>query len=163
MDSDFFAAPGAPAAPVAPRPTVGVPAYRPLPPTKPNGSFPLGGVVAGVVLIAAAATAVAVMVGGGLAHHEAKTLDSRSLAYDATTQSDLTQVAMKEQAYFAEKGQYGGAQEIGSSVLPGRSGTQITVMYDDSSFCLQGAHLGTNNVYYYSSAGGLLPLGQTCS
>jgi hypothetical protein len=157
VDGDFFAAPvvrpqtaSAVTAPVAQQ------ARR----TSAGGPWLLWTIVA-AVLLAGAASMVAMM--GGLAHHDSKALDSRSLAYDATTKSDLAQTAAKEQAYFAENGQYGGAQEIGASVLPGATGTQITVMYEPSSFCLQGAHLGTANVFYYSSAAGLLPLGQTCS
>jgi hypothetical protein len=121
----------------------------------------LGWIVGGAVLVAGAGASVVMM--GGLARHDSKALESKSLAYDATIKSDLLSTAAKEQAYFAEQGQYGGAQEIGVSVLPGPSGTQVTVMYDAAAFCLQGAHLGTANVFYYSSAGGLLPLGQTCS
>jgi hypothetical protein len=121
----------------------------------------LGWIAGGAVLVAGAAASVVMM--SSLAHHDSKTLDSKSLAYDATIKADLASTAAKEQVHFAETGQYGGAQEIGASVLPGPTGTQVTVMSDGSYFCLQGAHLGTKNVYYYSSAGGLLPLGQTCS
>ncbi|MDQ1709173.1 MAG: hypothetical protein QOG49_558 [Frankiaceae bacterium] len=121
----------------------------------------LGWVIGGTVALAGVAAMVAV--GSGLAHHDSKAVDSRAAAYDATMQVDLAQVARQEQAYYAENGQYGSAQEIGAPVLPGASGTMLTVMYDDKSFCVQAAHLGTKNVYYYSSADGLLPLGQTCS
>lgn len=157
MDGDFFAAPvvrtQATFAPTTP--------VRPAVVRRGGGSL-IGWGIAGVVLLMGAAATVAVM--GTLAHHDAKTLDTgKSVAYDATIKSDLAQTAAKEQAYFAEQGQYGGAQEIGASVLPGPTGTQITVIYEPSSFCLQGAHLGTKNVFYYSSAAGLLPVGQTCS
>jgi hypothetical protein len=163
VDNDFFAAPQSPAPPTAyAPPSAYAPIARSAQPAR-RSSKALVWIVGLVVLIAVAATAVVVMAGSGVAKHQSKTLDRVSLAHDATIQSDLTQMAMKEQAYFAENGQYGSAEEIGGSVLPGASGTLITVMYDGDSFCLQGAHTGTKNVYYYSSAGGLLPLGQTCS
>lgn len=158
MDSDFFAAP--PAGPPAP-------AYPTAPPRTPTTrrktqrSWHLGAILVAIVAVAAAGVAVAA--GSLLTTHETKTLESRSKAYDATIQSDLAQAAQLEQAYFAERNQYASVEEIGAGVLPGRSGTQITVRYDGTTFCLQGAHLGTKNVYYYSSAAGLLPLGQTCS
>lgn len=160
MDSDFFAAPVRPGPPAAwspqqtplPQQPAQAPRRRAVP------------VVAIVIAVAALALAgVTVTAGSMLTRHETKSLDSRSAAYDAVTQSDLQQMAAKEQAYFAEKNTYGSAQEVGGSVLPGPTGTQITVFYDDTSFCLQGAHLGSPKAWYYSSAVGQLPLGRTCS
>jgi hypothetical protein len=154
MDDGFFAPPAPPTSGTVTRERVAPPRHLQRTPHL------------GIVLVGAGVLAMMALVVGllsSLTRTGATTLDRKSSAFDATIQSDLRQFAVREADYFAENGQYGGAQELGLSLLPGASGTQITAMYDDRSFCLLGAHLGTKNAWYYDSARGLLPLGQTCS
>jgi hypothetical protein len=162
VDNDFFAAPPPP----TPPPAYAQPsAYVPVAPVQSQRRSSSGLVwVAGVVVVlAAVGAAIAGLAGGGLAKHEAKTLDRMSAAYDASIQAELMRAGMEQQAFFAANGRYGSAEEIGRSAQPSRSGAVVTITYGDAGFCLKGSHPETENVFYYSSGEGLLPLGQTCS
>jgi hypothetical protein len=155
MDNDFYAA----AAPV----TSGVVTREPQAQQRPRGrTAPMWPWLVGAAVGVLALIGLVLSLLGSLAHTTAETVDRKSVAFDATIQADLRQLAMREAEYFAEHGEYAGQQELGGSVLPGASGTQITAAWDEKSFCLQGAHLGTKNVWYYDNERGLLPLGKTC-
>jgi prepilin-type N-terminal cleavage/methylation domain-containing protein len=95
-------------------------------------------------------------------------LNQRVKGYDSQAKSDLRNLANFEEIYLTDFGTYGSAAQIQASepsLAISKNDTLTVVFYNGvTGYCLSAQRLGSPNTWYYdSSAGGLQPLGKTCT
>jgi prepilin-type N-terminal cleavage/methylation domain-containing protein len=91
-------------------------------------------------------------------------LSQRQKGYDASSKSDLRNLAQFEEIYFADFNTYGtiAAVQANEPQIAVTRGVTVTVVsyLGTTGYCLSATHVGSSNTWYYDSQnGGLQPLG----
>jgi type IV pilus assembly protein PilA len=93
-------------------------------------------------------------------------LNQRQKSYDATSKSDLRNLATFEETYLYDFSSYGSATAVAAAeprYQPSTGETVTVVRYDAANgYCLSAIHVGTTTTWFYDSqGGGVQPAGAT--